>query len=209
VRRRVRVVHAISLQLVRADLREQSQRAAEGGHPRQRAEPHRPGHRVRLLLLPRGFRAEGRRPRDRDDQLQSGNGLDRLRHGRSSLLPAAHVRGRDGGHRNRRVRRRGRVVPRAVRRADAAQAVARPASSGRTHPRDVAGLDRSGGGSETVCRPALEPRHHAAGERHRDLSGRRARWRLRLASRSSSGRRTCSADGEWRSCTTSRRSIGT
>ena len=31
----------------------------EGRHPRRRPEPHRPGHRVRLLLLPRRLRAEG------------------------------------------------------------------------------------------------------------------------------------------------------
>jgi hypothetical protein len=29
----------------------------EGRHPRRRPEPHRPGHRVRLLLLPRLLRA--------------------------------------------------------------------------------------------------------------------------------------------------------
>ena len=31
--------------------------AQEDHHPRRRAQPHRPGHRVRLLLLPRRFRA--------------------------------------------------------------------------------------------------------------------------------------------------------
>ena len=35
--------------------------AQEGRHPRRRAEPHRPGHRVRLLLLPRLLRAARRR----------------------------------------------------------------------------------------------------------------------------------------------------
>ncbi len=36
-------------------------RQEEGRHPRRRAEPHRPGHRVRLLLLPCLLRAVGRR----------------------------------------------------------------------------------------------------------------------------------------------------
>jgi hypothetical protein len=35
-------------------------RRAKVDDPRRRAEPHRPGHRVRLLLLPRLLRAEGR-----------------------------------------------------------------------------------------------------------------------------------------------------
>ena len=52
----------------------------QGHDPWQRTEPNRTGHRVRLLLLPRGLRAEGRRPRDRHDQLQSRDRLDRLRH---------------------------------------------------------------------------------------------------------------------------------
>ena len=38
-----------------------SVRQQEGHHPRRRPEPHRPGHRVRLLLLPRRLRAARRR----------------------------------------------------------------------------------------------------------------------------------------------------
>ena len=38
--------------------------AREGHHPRRRPQPHRPGHRVRLLLLPRLLRAD-RRPASR------------------------------------------------------------------------------------------------------------------------------------------------
>ena len=80
-------------------------------------EPHRPGHRVRLLLLPRRVRAARGRLRDDHGQLQPGDGLDRLRHVRPALLRAADVRGRDE-HR-RRGEARGR--DRAVRRADAAE----------------------------------------------------------------------------------------
>ena len=58
LRRRVRGVHAVPL----LDLRGRETRRAptdrqQGHDPRRRAEPHRPGHRVRLLLLPRGVRA--------------------------------------------------------------------------------------------------------------------------------------------------------
>ena len=59
---------------------------AEDHHSRLGAESHRPGHRVRLLLLPRGLRAQGRRLRDHHGQLQSGDRLHRLRHQRPALL---------------------------------------------------------------------------------------------------------------------------
>jgi carbamoyl-phosphate synthase large subunit len=59
------------VQQLRGHVRGGPDRQAEGHHSRQRSEPHRPGHRVRLLLLPRGVRVQGRRLRDGDDQLQS------------------------------------------------------------------------------------------------------------------------------------------
>ena len=71
LRRRVRVVHAVHVQLVRAVVRIEPDAAQKGRHPRQRPEPDRAGHRVRLLLLSRGLRPARRRPRDGDDQLQS------------------------------------------------------------------------------------------------------------------------------------------
>jgi hypothetical protein len=51
VRRRVRIVHAVHVQLVRADVRIEPEPAEQGGDSRERAEPHRPGHRIRLLLF--------------------------------------------------------------------------------------------------------------------------------------------------------------
>ena len=72
----------------------------QGRHPRQRPEPHRPGHRVRLLLLSRRLRAARGGLRDGDDQLQPGDGVDRLRHRRPAVLRAADVRRRDGGDRD-------------------------------------------------------------------------------------------------------------
>ena len=70
--------------------------AQEGGHPRRRPEPHRPGHRVRLLLLPRRLRAARRRLRSDHDQLQPGDRVDRLRHLGPALFRAADGRGRAG-----------------------------------------------------------------------------------------------------------------
>ena len=141
LRRGIRIVHPVSLQLVRADLRVESQFPQEGRHSRQRSEPDRAGHRVRLLLLSCGFRAARRRPRDGDDQLQSRDGLDRLRYRRSIVFSAAHVRGRDGRDRERGLRRRRGLVPRAVRRPDAAQARTRAAGGGRADSRDLARFD--------------------------------------------------------------------
>ena len=71
--------------------------AAGGRDPRQRAEPHRPGRRVRLLLRARRVRAVRRGLRDRDGQLQPRDRLHRLRHQRPTLLRAAHARGRARG----------------------------------------------------------------------------------------------------------------
>ena len=117
----------------------------EGPRPRRRAEPDRAGHRVRLVLLPRGVRAAGAGVRGGDDELEPRDGLHRLRHERPALLRAADVRGRDGGLRARGVRRRDR----AARGTDPAQ------------PRRAA----RGGGREGA-------RHLAA--RHRPPSPRRA-----------------------------------
>ena len=65
-----------------------------GRDPRRRAEPHRPGHRVRLLLRARGDDRARVRPRRGDGQLQPRDRLDRLRHLRPALLRAADARGR-------------------------------------------------------------------------------------------------------------------
>ena len=97
-------------------------RQEEGHHPRRRPEPHRPGHRVRLLLLPCRLRAEGGRLRDHHDQLQSGDGVDRLRHLRPALFRAADAGRRAGDHRHRAQERHAARRDRAVRRTDAAQA---------------------------------------------------------------------------------------
>ena len=60
----------------------------EGAHPRLRPQPDRAGHRVRLLVRPRRARGQGDGLRDHHDQLQPGDGLDRLRRRRQALLRA-------------------------------------------------------------------------------------------------------------------------
>ena len=152
--------------------------ARQGGHPRQRPEPDRAGHRVRLLLLSRGVRAARGRPRDGDDQLQPGDGLDRLRHRRPPVLPAADVRRRDGGDRDASGR------PAATCRASCSSAGRRRSSwrSGCRRPacRILGTSPDSIDLAEDRKRFAAllsELRDHAAGERHGDVARRSARGR--------------------------------
>ena len=57
--------------------------------PRRRAEPDRPGDRVRLRLRARGLRAGGGGVRVGDGELEPRDGLDRLRHLEPAVLRAA------------------------------------------------------------------------------------------------------------------------
>ncbi len=107
LRRRVRGRDALLLLGLGAHGRPRGapRRAAERGDPRQRAQPHRAGHRVRLLLRARGDDRARVRPRRGDGQLQPGDRLDRLRHLRPALLRAAHAGGRARRDRARAARR--------------------------------------------------------------------------------------------------------
>ena len=98
LRGRVRVVHTLYVRHVREGVRGRADTAQEGRDSRQRSQSHRAGARVRLLLLPRRVRAARRRLRNRDDQLQPGDRVDRLRHRRSVVLRAADVRRCIGDH---------------------------------------------------------------------------------------------------------------
>ncbi len=91
-------------------------RARVGRDPRLRPQPHRPGHRVRLLLRARRHDRARLRARRRDGQLQPRDRLHRLRHLRPPVLRAAHAARRARRGRGREAARRDR----AVRRADAA-----------------------------------------------------------------------------------------
>ena len=144
-------------------------------HPRQRAEPDRPGHRVRLLLRARVVRAARRRLRDRDGQLQPRDRLDRLRHLRPALLRAAHPRGRARGRARRAAGRPGRSAsscssagrPRSAWRSGSRTPACRssaPAPRRSTSPRTAA---RSAGCSPRPgCpRPSTAPRRRYDGAR--------------------------------------------
>ncbi len=99
LRRRVRRSDAVPLLVLRRGDRGRPERPRQGAHPRQRPQPHRAGHRVRLRLRPRRLRAARRRLRDGDGQLQPRDRLHRLRHQRPALLRAADRRGRARGRR--------------------------------------------------------------------------------------------------------------
>ena len=171
-------------------------------HPRLGPEPHRPGHRVRLLLRARLHDAARRRLRDGDGQLQPRDGLDRLRHLGPPLLRAADRRGR--GQRARRRAGGGRDGGgrhRVARRADAAEAGRlAPARAG---ARDEPGLHRPGRGPRALERAVPRARHPAAARRAR-RPRRPRRWPSpgRSATRCCCARATCWAAGPWRSSTT-------
>ena len=157
LRRRVRGRDALFLLRLRTadDRRRGARRGAAPGDdaerrdPRVRAEPHRPGHRVRLLLRACRDDGEGKRAGCGDDQLQPRDRLDRLRHLDAALLRAADRRGRARG--GRRGAPGGR--DRAVRRPDAAADRGGPAGGGSEAARHAGGRDRPGGGPRPLRRP--------------------------------------------------------
>ncbi len=175
--------------------------AQEDHDPRRRPEPHRPGHRVRLLLRARRLRAQGGRLRDHHGQLQPGDGVHRLRHLGQALLRAAHARGRARDRRARAARRRDR----AVRRPDAAQARRAARARRRADHRHLARLDRPRRGPRALRRAA---RRSSACASRRNGIARSSRRGDRASRRASAtrcwcGRPTCSAAAPWRSSTTS------
>ena len=131
-----------------------AERQAQDHDPRRRTEPHRPGDRVRLLLRPRRVRAARARLRDHHGQLESGNGFDRLRHERQTLLRAAHARRRAQHLRAGKAGRRHR----AVRRANAAESRGRLEGGRRSDHRHAAGKHRDGGRPQALRRDARQTR---------------------------------------------------
>ena len=125
--RRIRFAHGLYVFDLRNALCRKGRRRGsavgpeKGRHSRRRSEPNRPGHRVRLLLLPRGLRAEGSRLRDHHGQLQSGDRIDGLRHVRPALFRTTHARRCARDHRHRTRNRHAARRDRAVRRPDTAE----------------------------------------------------------------------------------------
>ena len=136
LRGRVRRADAVPLLLLRRGDRGRAARARGGDHPRLRAQPDRPGHRVRLLLRARQPGAARGGLRDRDGQLQPRDGLDRLRHLRPALLRAAHPRGRARDRARREPGRPDRRRHLPARRPDAARS--RAGARGRRRDRSSA-----------------------------------------------------------------------
>ena len=149
----------------------------QGRDSRRRAEPHRPGHRVRLLLLPCRLRAQGGGLRDHHDQLQSGDRVDRLRHLRPALFRAAHRGGRAGDHRRRARKGKAAWRDRPVRRADAAQACRSLARAHGADPGHVAARHRSRRGPRPLQAAPQYAQAPPAAERHCHEPGRGARNR--------------------------------
>ncbi len=118
LRGRVRHAHGLHVLHLRRGVRGRADHAQEDHGVGRRSQPHRPGHRVRLLLRARGAGDARGWLRDHHGQLQPGDGVHRLRHLRPPLLRTGDAGGRA------RDRRRGKAAgrDRAVRRADAAEA---------------------------------------------------------------------------------------
>ena len=153
----------------------------EHHHPRLRSQPHRPGHRVRLLLCACGRDRAGARPRRGHGQLQSRDGVDRLRHLRPAVLRAADARGRARRVRDRAARGGGRPV----RRPDAAEAGRRPPRGRRADPRHRASTrstsPRTGRGSARCSTGSATRRRPTPARKRRGGAGPRARGRLPAA----------------------------
>ena len=200
--------HALPLLVLRRGDRGAAPRRGQGGrdHPRLRAQPHRPGHRVRLQLRPRLARAGRGRLRDDHGQLQPGDGEHRLRHLRPALLRAAHAGGRPRDRPRRAAGRPDRRCRVPARRPDAARPRAGPRRRGRADRRHHPGGDppRRGARARSVAssptpacrRPSTAPRRRTP---------RRSGSPTRSATRSWCGRPTSSAGAAWRSSTTTPR----
>ena len=207
LRGRVRGVHAVLLLDLRGRRRGHTHRARQGSHPRVRAEPHRPGDRVRLLLRARRVRSERRRLRDDHAQLQPRDRVDRLRHVGPALLRAADVRGRHERRREGTPERRHR----ATRRPDSSEAGGSLwRASGVPDPRDISRRRSTGPRTASGSATCLRTSDFRIRQRDGALRSRGdARSRTRSGIRCSSGPRTCSGAARWRSSTRPSRSSAT
>ncbi len=199
LRGRIRHLHRLPVFHLRGGMRGRTHRAAQDHDPGRRPESHRPGNRIRLLLRARRHGAARGRLRDADGELQSGDGLHRLRHLGPAVLRAADLRRRHGNHREGKARGRDR----AVRRPDAVEIVAGAGRGRRSHHRHHARQHRCRRGSRALSEAGGLPEAQAArqclgahrGTGHPDGARRRvSRWWC--------GPATCSAAAPWKWCST-------
>ena len=97
-------LHVLGLRKRRRRVRGGAEQQEEDHGAGRRPQPHRPGHRVRLLLRARGAGDARGRVRDHHGQLQPGNRLHRLRHLRPPVLRAGDAGRRAGDRRQGEVR---------------------------------------------------------------------------------------------------------
>ena len=164
LRRRVPGRDPVLLLHLRGGERGRAGREGARRHPGLRPQPHRPGHRVRLLLRARRAHRPRAGLRGGHGQLQPGDGQHRLRHLRPPLLRAAHLRGRRQHRRQRAAQGRDR----AVRRPDAAQDRPAAGRGGHPHPRHAAGVHRPGRGPRPLRGAARRARDPLPRVRARD-----------------------------------------
>ena len=138
LRRRVRGLHALLLLDLRDRGRIPTLGEEKGRYPRQRPQPDRSGHRVRLLLRPCLLRPARGRLREHHGELQPRDGLDGLRHLRQALFRAPDPRGCPAHPRYGKALRGNRPV----RRTDAPEPGSRSCSGRRPHPGHVPGGHR-------------------------------------------------------------------
>jgi carbamoyl-phosphate synthase large subunit len=133
-----------------------AQRPAQGHDPRHGAEPHRPGHRVRLLLLPRGLRPERARHRVDHGELQPetvSTDYDTSDRSISSRSPPRTCWRSSTSSAPGRVPGRHRPV----RRPDPAEALPGAGGRGHPHPRhhpDAIDLAETASASPSCCAPS-------------------------------------------------------
>ncbi len=168
LRGRVFDQHRLHVLDLRGRVRIAADRQEEDHGAGRRTEPHRAGHRVRLLLRARRAGDARRRLRDHHGQLQSGDRFHRLRYFRPPVLRAADAGRRAGSGGSGEASRRDR----AVRRADAVEAGARPGQERRAHHRHHAGHDRHGRRPRTLPGDAARIEFEATAQSHRQQRGR-------------------------------------
>ena len=183
---------------LRGGVRGGSDRSREDHDPRRRPEPHRPGHRVRLLLRARGVRA-ARRSASRPSWSTAIRRPSRPTTTPRIACTSSRSRSRTCSRSSHKEKPKGVIVQYGGQ--TPLKLVARARGGRRADHRHVAGLDRHRRGPRALPAAGQEARAQAAAESHRAHRG--AGGRAGARSRLSAGRAavaTCSAAARWKSC---------